>query len=837
MIKLYDEFTEDFNNNGIGPLKEAYNPDVSECLNGEFCLTLEYPIKGKYAKYITNRNIIKCDVGFEEEQLFRIKRIVPTLNSLKITAYHISYDLAENFLEDIYPQKLNGQAFLDWILSKTQYKHRFIAFSDIANIATARYVRKNPIEAIIGDLDNSFVNLFGGELLRNNFKLSMLKQRGKDNGYIIKYRKNLTGLEITEDDSNLATRLMPKGYDGLLLPEKYIDSPLIKNYSHPYIKVLECSDIKVKTNSSEEAGYNTEEEAFEAMRQRCRDAFEKDNVDKTNINIKVDFIDLKKTTRYKKYSHLQDLELGDIVTVIGKNNVSYKLRIVKTNYDPYLKRFTKLELGEFKTNYVVKTNSTLNSTLEAIDQSANSVLAKAKQNATEQLTYAMGGFVHKTQNELFIMDTDKPETAKKVWRWNLNGLGYSKSGINGPYELAMTQDGKIVADFITTGQMDVARIKGLETLAIAASQIHLEGYTTINAGFAIDKNGNMTCTNATINGGTITLGDGTKDNPTFNIVGKDGKQAWVTTDQVYLNGTLGRINLQCDSQLGIFISGKNLRGFADLIGDDTASQMGTYFNRADGSQVSIDAFADEDDCFFRVGDSKNNCIIYPDKIYVANKPCIVSHAGVVSLGYKYYTNGTDDNCGYLEITTTNKGTVAASCWQSDGRLKENIKEAEINAIDIINLILHRTFKWKDSNGIEEVGYIAQELENVKKNFVIKVPQRDCEGNIIDEVYQINETKIIPYITKAIQELSKELQEQKNTNQFLLSKLNLQKEYDLNNQKENITKTINNKIKQYDEKIKFTKYEENQKTITRKVMKNRGKATNMILEEGNDEKNN
>ena len=57
------------------------------------------------------------------------------------------------------------------------------------------------------------------------------------------------------------------------------------------------------------------------------------------------------------------------------------------------------------------------------------------------------------------MDTDDPVTAEKVWRWNLNGLGYSDNGINGPYRLAMTMDGQIVADFITTGTLDANLIK------------------------------------------------------------------------------------------------------------------------------------------------------------------------------------------------------------------------------------------------------------------------------------------------------------------------------------------------------------------------------------------
>lgn len=90
------------------------------------------------------------------------------------------------------------------------------------------------------------------------------------------------------------------------------------------------------------------------------------------------------------------------------------------------------------------------------------ILNQAQENATQIITSAMGGYVYKTRSELFIMDTDNPETATKVWRWNINGLGYSSNGIDGPYELAMTMDGSIVADFIQAGTMLADRIRGGE---------------------------------------------------------------------------------------------------------------------------------------------------------------------------------------------------------------------------------------------------------------------------------------------------------------------------------------------------------------------------------------
>ena len=78
----------------------------------------------------------------------------------------------------------------------------------------------------------------------------------------------------------------------------------------------------------------------------------------------------------------------------------------------------------------------------------------------------MGGYVVKTQTDLYIMDTPDTSTAQKVWRWNLNGLGYSSTGINGTYQTAMTADGQIVADMITTGTMSADRVTGLKDIIL-----------------------------------------------------------------------------------------------------------------------------------------------------------------------------------------------------------------------------------------------------------------------------------------------------------------------------------------------------------------------------------
>lgn len=104
--------------------------------------------------------IIKCDTGANEKQLFRIKKYNENLTRITAKPQHITYDLIDNCLDDVFPQNLNGSDALNWILSRTQYPHSFLSYSNITKVSSARYVRKNPIQAIVGDIDNSFVNVW-----------------------------------------------------------------------------------------------------------------------------------------------------------------------------------------------------------------------------------------------------------------------------------------------------------------------------------------------------------------------------------------------------------------------------------------------------------------------------------------------------------------------------------------------------------------------------------------------------------------------------------------------------------------------------------------------------
>lgn len=463
-MNIYESTTTDFDNNGKGYLTDCLSAKVMETLNGDFILSIEYPLNGNLANYLIENNIIKSNVGNENYQLFRIKYVQKTFKTILVTAYHITYDLNDNLVEDCAPTNKTSALFGQYILDHTNFIHPFTFESTITGIKTARYVRKNPIECIVGDLDNSMVKLFGGELLRDNFKLKLLSRRGIDNKVKLMIGKNIQDINITTDITNLYTRIMPIGYDGLKLPEKYVDSPLIENYPSPKICVVNFDDIKYDPDDQE--AYQTLDEAYDALRTSANALFALGQ-DKPLINISINWLELSKTKEYyDKYAYLEKVNLGDTVYV-DLLDITYESRIISTTYNVLKDTIETYEVGNYK-NTFENTVNIISKKVDDIDPS--SILDNAKESATNLISKAMGGYVYKTESELYIMDTDNPSTAQKVWRWNINGLGYSSTGINGPYGIAMTMDGQIVADFITTGTLNVDVIKGYKQLVTTVEE-------------------------------------------------------------------------------------------------------------------------------------------------------------------------------------------------------------------------------------------------------------------------------------------------------------------------------------------------------------------------------
>lgn len=346
MIPVYNKNETIFTHNGLGILDEyILSPVVSEELNGLFSFEFDYPIHAAKANLLLPEVIVKAPVPELPDQLFRIMERSQTISGvLHIVAHHIFYDLAKNMIEDTFIVNRNGTQAIGQLLAHTQFSHRFTGTSNITHVDNARMVRLNPVEVLLdSDLENGFLSRWGGEIVRDNFSISMLTQRDSNNGVQIRDKKNLTGYKSDVDYSSIMTRIMPEGFDGLFLPEKYVDSPLINNYITPKIKVIKYDCVKVGVDEGE---YATKELAYNVLRQLAQAEFSEHNLDKPVATYEVEFAPLENTEEYKDFIKLETVNIGDTVQVIHEeDDLNVSARMMSYQYNPMTKSYISITLG------------------------------------------------------------------------------------------------------------------------------------------------------------------------------------------------------------------------------------------------------------------------------------------------------------------------------------------------------------------------------------------------------------------------------------------------------------------------------------------------------------
>lgn len=380
MMILYEKTESSFNHNGLAVLDDAVvSPVVTEQINGLFSLEFDYPIHAKASDKLRPEMIVKCPVPELQDQLFRIVERDDSIGGLlHIVAHHIFYDLAKNLIEDTYIVNKNGSGALTQLLGATAVGHSFTGTSNITTVNNVRLVRLNPVEVLIdADLDNGYQVHYGGEIVRDNFSISMLVHRGSDNGVQIRDKKNLTGYKSDLDYSSIVTRIMPEGYDGLFLPEKYVDSPLISSYVSPKIKVIKYDNVKV---GDEEGEFATKELAYAELRRLAALEFTVSHIDKPTATYDVEFAPLERTEEYKEFSSLETINLGDTVSVIhADDGFSVTARMVEYRYDPILKAFISITLGNVMPKFtdVAKDIKKVDTKVEQAKDDANYALTAA----------------------------------------------------------------------------------------------------------------------------------------------------------------------------------------------------------------------------------------------------------------------------------------------------------------------------------------------------------------------------------------------------------------------------------------------------------------------------
>ncbi|MCR6515799.1 NlpC/P60 family protein [Clostridium sp. LY3-2] len=343
-------------------MKPTYCILTMELLTGLNSIELKHPYdKDGRWRLIEKDSVVSVPTPYINipDQLYRIYSIEKDDDELTVRARHIFYDLIDTIIKD-YDNKdnifdvrcvnCNGQQALNKIFRNTG----FSASSNILELNTSYFYCKNIIEALSGE-ENSFLSRWGGELFLNNFNISINYKVGMDNGVTISYGRNLQGLLEEISWESVVTRIIPIGFDGIMLSgnKPWVDSPLIKKYSHVYEKPIKFENIKLKgtqNNSGDDAeGFDTIEEARAELIKCCENEFAK-GIDKPLVNYKVDFLDLSKLDEFKDYKILTELLLGDEVSIKHKLlNIDLKARLIKFEYNVLDEKMETLELGSYLT--------------------------------------------------------------------------------------------------------------------------------------------------------------------------------------------------------------------------------------------------------------------------------------------------------------------------------------------------------------------------------------------------------------------------------------------------------------------------------------------------------
>ena len=315
MLYLLESDTRNVKWNGI-PLHEATSAIIKEQMNGDFTLTVRYPITDSEIYQLFREDmLIKAPAPVIGPQLFRIKKPVENDDHLEITAYHITDDVMQR---SINPLSVNKQSCWQALSQLVQVaKSPINDFSFTSDITDRRTINTKEVEtlySVLMDGAHSIVGTWEGELVRDNFAISIKRNRGEDRGVIISTHKNLKSYQRTKNSQNVVTRIHAKstfkaeGAKEDTTIAITVDSPLIGAY--PYINERSYTNNNIQT--------------VEELTKWASVKFTNEHIDKATDAIKIEAYELDGQT----------VHMGDTVNLKSyKHNVDVYKKAIAYEYD------------------------------------------------------------------------------------------------------------------------------------------------------------------------------------------------------------------------------------------------------------------------------------------------------------------------------------------------------------------------------------------------------------------------------------------------------------------------------------------------------------------------
>ena len=311
------------------PLHEATSAIVKESMNGDFILTVKYPISDtEIYKRIKEDMLIKCPTPVLGPQLFRIKKPVENNDQLEITAYHITDDIMQRSVKPVQIANQTCSIALSQMVQNAKTDLGDFSFtSDIQDRRTFNMTETENIYSVLLDGKHSIIGTWEGELVRDNFSLTIKKNRGENRGVVITTHKNLKSYQRSKNSQNVITRIHARstfkleGSEHETTIKVTVDSPLINSY--PYINEKEYENNNLKT--------------VEDLEKWAQAKFTNEGIDKVSDSIKLEAYELDG----------QVVHLGDTVNLKSlKHNADIFKKAIAYEYDGLKEEYISLEFDD-----------------------------------------------------------------------------------------------------------------------------------------------------------------------------------------------------------------------------------------------------------------------------------------------------------------------------------------------------------------------------------------------------------------------------------------------------------------------------------------------------------
>lgn len=583
--KLYAADAFEYVTEGLGRLTECVSCTVMEERNGEYECQFEYPIGGKLYEQIKNGCVITCPHNETGDlQPFVIYRISKPINGVAtFYAHHVSYLLSGIVLDPF--RATSCASALSAMRDVGQPYNPFTYWTDKVTEAEFRVDVPVSARAILGGMEGSILDVFGGgEYEFDKYQVKLWQNRGTDSGVTIRYGKNLTDITDELDTLDVYDSVVPywlsSEEDGQCIYGGVVVATGVSSPTHTVVMDLSGEYQNAPTVAQLENKAQT-------ILDRRRSWIPK-------RNIKIDFVALWQTEEYAQIAPLERVNLCDTVTVVYPElDVNVSAKVIKTVYNVLLDRYDEIELGEPRSSFGDVITAQTDAALAKVP--TTSMMQAAIDYATSMITGGQGGHVvfrydaNEKPTEILIMDTEDEATAVNVLRINMNGIGFSSNGVNGPFTTAWTIDGHFVANFIDTGQLSANVIYGGVIQSVDGNnKWDLTGGTftmksgSINLGsgnFVVNSSGTVT-----IKKGSINLGNG-------NFVVTDAGVVTIKNGSIQILSSDGTKNYFSVSRTGVMKATEaELTGNIVFHPSASGSALGYVDMNIRGSQIYLNEY-------------------------------------------------------------------------------------------------------------------------------------------------------------------------------------------------------------------------------------------------------